>query len=108
MSTCSMDKADVARERLEGCLRSWGHNQLVPVRTEDLRELLAATSPEPEPQLTEDDIREGQAMAERVMKRAEAIRAVHKELMMAPMKSNFTFSRDELIALIGLPRTAPE
>lgn len=25
------------------------------------------------------------------------------ELFLAPMKSNFTFTRDELIALIGLP-----
>jgi hypothetical protein len=92
----------------------WGLNTRIPVRADDLREVLAEPElekiralGEPEdPPLTPMDIAELEkirALGEKVWKRRDAIIKVQKMLLMAPMKSNFTFTRDEMIELFGLP-----
>jgi hypothetical protein len=53
--------------------------------------------------ITDAELLKIQALADKVWKRRDAIIKVQKMLLMAPMKSNFTFTRDEMIDLFGLP-----
>src|ERR1700731_3546501 len=59
-----------------------------------------AVSEEP---IADDELLKIQALGEKVWKRRDAIVKVQKMLLLAPMKSNFTFTRDEMIELFGLP-----